>query len=124
MTTWSFAGLFSFPVVVVFFFFLIISSILGKLPPMNEKEWMEEFEEYKKFPEYQKLNRHFTLDDFKYIYYMEYAHRMYGRMLGLFYAIPLTYFIVSKRAFKVSKNMPRNLAALLSLGKNNRMKLD
>jgi heme a synthase len=52
---------------------------LGSLPPMNEQEWIDEFERYKQFPEFKKKNSTMEVNEFKYIYYYEYIHRMVGR---------------------------------------------
>lgn len=53
--------------------------IKGMKPPINEEEWIEEFEKYKQFPEYKLLNHNISLDEFKTIFYFEWAHRMWGR---------------------------------------------
>uniref|UniRef100_A0AC35UDH0 Cytochrome c oxidase assembly protein COX15 n=1 Tax=Rhabditophanes sp. KR3021 TaxID=114890 RepID=A0AC35UDH0_9BILA len=62
-------------------------------PPLNEKEWQEEFARYKTFPEYQFKNKHgeMTLSDFKFIFYMEYFHRMWGRAIGVAFLAPAAY---------------------------------
>jgi heme a synthase len=56
---------------------------LGGLPPTSEEKWEKEFEIYKKFPEYDKKNRGMSLEEFKYIYWYEYSHRMLGRLIGI-----------------------------------------
>jgi len=61
--------------------------------PWGEKAWEEEFERYKQFPEYKYLERELTLSDFKYIFFWEYFHRMWGRTIGLVYALPALYFL-------------------------------
>ncbi|KAJ1558055.1 Cytochrome c oxidase assembly protein cox15, partial [Nowakowskiella sp. JEL0078] len=66
--------------------------VKGMKPPSSQKEWEEEFDKYKKFPEYQKLNRHMTLPEFKFIFYMEWSHRMLGRFIGMSFIIPGLYF--------------------------------
>ena len=68
--------------------------IKDMVPPKNDQEWMEEFERYKQFPEWKYLNkdREFTLNDFKFIFYMEWGHRMWGRMTGLVFFLPAAYF--------------------------------
>ena len=58
---------------------------------MNQEEWMTEFDRYKTFPEYQQ-RQNMTLDEFKYIFFWEYSHRMMGRGLGLAFALPGAYF--------------------------------
>ena len=54
---------------------------------------MLEFEKYKSTPEYQILSPRMSLNDFKEIYYMEYTHRLLGRVIGLSFVLPATYFI-------------------------------
>lgn len=71
--------------------------ITGTIPPLTEEQWVEEFEFYKQFPEYQKLHYHFTLEDFKGIYFWEWLHRFIGRMIGLVFIIPFLYFLITKQ---------------------------
>lgn len=66
--------------------------ILGALPPMNQAQWQERFDQYRQFPEYQQLRRGMSLEEFKVIFFWEYLHRLLGRLLGLVYAIPLAWF--------------------------------
>jgi hypothetical protein len=61
-------------------------------PPRTAEAWKEEFERYKRFPEYEQMNREMTLGEFKKIYYMEFAHRMWGRFTGLVFALPAVLF--------------------------------
>ncbi|CAF0854799.1 unnamed protein product [Rotaria sordida] len=61
-------------------------------PPRTTEAWQEEFERYKRFPEYEQMNREMTLDEFKKIYYMEFAHRMWGRATGLIFTLPAFIF--------------------------------
>ncbi|WP_412984421.1 COX15/CtaA family protein [Pontimicrobium sp. IMCC45349] len=74
--------------------------ISGTIPPMNEVEWQEAFELYKQYPEYQKLNSHFSLQDFKDIYFWEWFHRVIGRFIGVVFIIPFLYFLVKKQLTK------------------------
>jgi len=71
--------------------------INGTLPPMNEQEWQEAFELYKQYPEYQKLNTHFGLEDFKDIYFWEWLHRVIGRFIGIVFILPFLYFLIAKK---------------------------
>ena len=64
----------------------------GILPPLNINEWNYYFSEYKKIPEYQNINYGMTLNEFKIIFYWEYAHRLLARFVGLFTFIPLIFF--------------------------------
>lgn len=87
--------------------------IAGVLPPLNEEQWNVEFEKYKQFPEYQKVNSHFELSDFKFIYLWEYGHRLLGRVIGLLFALPLFYFAIRGR---VRGSLARKLTLALCLG--------
>ena len=71
----------------------------GILPPLNINEWNFYFSEYKKIPEYQNINYNMTLDEFKVIFYWEYAHRLLARIVGLFSFVPLVIF-----SFKFKNN--------------------
>ena len=87
--------------------------IEGTLPPMNEVEWQAAFNHYKQFPEYQKINTHFTLQDFKDIYFWEWLHRFIGRMIGVVFIIPFLYFLIKKQ---LSKATIKKAIVLLGLG--------
>lgn len=68
----------------------------GMKPPSSEAEWQTEFEKYKFYPEYHMKNsqqvEEMSLNEFKFIFYMEYAHRMWGRFIGLSFFLPAAYF--------------------------------
>ena len=84
----------------------------GILPPFTQSSWEQYFNEYKKIPQYELINSSMTLNDFKVIFYWEYAHRILGRIIGLFFLIPLLYFhFVKKINFK--KLIPCYLALIL-----------
>ncbi|XP_017268233.1 cytochrome c oxidase assembly protein COX15 homolog [Kryptolebias marmoratus] len=61
-------------------------------PPQSEEEWQAEFSKYQQFPEFKILNHKMTLPEFKFIFYMEWGHRMWGRLVGLAYILPTIYF--------------------------------
>ena len=69
----------------------------GVLPPLNNTSWQAYFNEYKKIPQFKLLNFNMSLDEFKIIFYWEYYHRILGRLIGLFFLIPLIYFYFSRR---------------------------
>ena len=87
--------------------------ISGTIPPMNEVEWQEAFDLYKLYPEYQKLNNHFNLQDFKDIYFWEWLHRVIGRFIGLVFIIPFLYFLLKKQ---LTKSTIKKSILLLFLG--------
>lgn len=75
----------------------------GTLPPMSTEAWEAEFDAYKQTPQFEKVNRDFTLSDFKGIFWLEYIHRLLGRIIGLAVTLPLAYFaarrMMPKRLF-------------------------
>lgn len=87
--------------------------IIGSVPPMNDQSWQSVFDKYKQFPEFKELNYYFTLKDFKYIFWWEYIHRMFGRMIGVVFLLPFFYFLVKKRVDKV---LLRKLIIIFLLG--------
>ena len=87
--------------------------ITGTLPPLNEQQWMTEFEKYKQTPQFLLLNSDFTLHDFKFIFFWEWFHRFWARLIGIVFAIPFIIFLVQKR-FK--EEMVKPLIILFLLG--------
>ncbi len=87
--------------------------ISGTIPPMNEVEWQEAFDLYKQYPEYQKLNNHFSLEDFKDIYFWEWLHRFIGRLIGLVFFIPFLFFLIKRQ---LTKSTIKKSIILLGLG--------
>ena len=69
----------------------------GVFPPFNETGWNDYFQLYKQIPQYYILYPNMTLDEFKIIFYWEYAHRVLGRLIGLFFLIPIIYFQFIKK---------------------------
>ncbi|CAB4058952.1 COX15 [Lepeophtheirus salmonis] len=67
-------------------------KLMGRPPPSNTLEWEEEFIKYQASPEFVHLNSDISLEDFKKIWYMEYGHRMWGRLIGAVYYIPAVAF--------------------------------
>lgn len=72
------------------------NPIRGAVPPMGQHDWEAEFAKYQQTPEYIKINQGMTLDEYKYIFYIEWIHRLVARLAGLFYAIPAFYFLFRK----------------------------
>lgn len=68
----------------------------GMLPPLDTQQWLSEFELYKQYPEFQRLNSDMTLEGFKSIYWFEYSHRMLGRLIGVVFLLPFVYFWLRK----------------------------
>ncbi len=87
--------------------------ISGTIPPMNETEWNAAFDLYKQYPEYQKINNQFTLQDFKDIYFWEWLHRVIGRFIGIVFIIPFAYFLIRKQ---LTKSTIKKCLVLMLLG--------
>ena len=87
--------------------------ISGTIPPISEKEWQKAFDLYKQYPEYQKLNSHYNLEDFKSIYFWEWFHRVIGRVIGLVFIFPFIYFLVTRQ---LTKKTILKCLVLLGLG--------
>lgn len=87
--------------------------ILGALPPMNEQDWMIAFEQYKKIGQFKHINFDFTLSDFKFIYFWEWFHREWARLIAVVFMVPFIWFII-KRKFR--KEMINPLIILFLLG--------
>jgi cytochrome c oxidase assembly protein subunit 15 len=66
--------------------------LLGVIPPLTEDAWLETFEKYKQYPEYQKVNLGMDLAGFKSIFMYEYLHRVLGRLIGALFFLPMLYF--------------------------------
>ena len=71
--------------------------VSGILYPISEASWEIEFNKYKMIDEFMLVNSSMSLSEFKYIYFWEWFHRAFARLIGLIYIIPLTYLIISKK---------------------------
>ena len=69
----------------------------GIFPPLSDEAWNSYFDLYKKIPQYEIVNYSMTLSEFKVIFYWEYGHRILGRIIGIFFLIPLLYFQFIKK---------------------------
>jgi cytochrome c oxidase assembly protein subunit 15 len=87
--------------------------ITGALPPLSEQAWLNEFAKYKQTPQFQLLNYEFDLQNFKYIFFWEWFHRLWARIIGLVFAGGFIWFLVAKH-FK--KEMIKPLVILFFLG--------
>jgi len=87
--------------------------VTGSLPPLNETAWLHEFDKYKTTPQFKLLNTDFTLSDFKSIFFWEWLHRLWARVMGMVFAVGFIYFLVRK-SFK--QEMVKPLIILFLLG--------
>ena len=75
----------------------------GFLPPLTNDKWVDYFNLYKTIPEYQEQNFNMTLDEFKVIFWWEWAHRQLGRLIGLITLSPLLYFAIKNGLWVVKR---------------------
>jgi cytochrome c oxidase assembly protein subunit 15 len=71
--------------------------LIGALPPLNEADWQAVFAKYQQTPQYRLVNDWMTLGDFKRIFFWEYFHRLFGRVIGVVFLVPWLWFLVSGR---------------------------
>ena len=87
--------------------------LMGALPPLTHADWLALFEKYKLTPEYQKVNIGMDLAGFQGIFWLEYFHRLLGRLIGLAFALPFFYFLVRKQ---IERALALKLWLLFALG--------
>ena len=87
--------------------------ILGVIPPMNLESWITVFEMYKQTPEFKIVNKNMTLDEFKYIFWWEWFHRIFARAIGIVFIIPLVYFAFTK---KIQSSLYTRLGIVFAFG--------
>jgi cytochrome c oxidase assembly protein subunit 15 len=87
--------------------------LMGAIPPLTEAQWLTLFEKYKLTPEYQKVNVGMGLAGFQNIFWLEYFHRLLGRLIGLAYLLPFLYFLVRKQ---IERRRLTKLVLLFVLG--------
>ncbi len=89
------------------------APIMGSLPPLSEAEWQRLFTLYQRIPQYALVNQGFGIDGFKQIFWLEWSHRLWGRLMGFAFLIPLLWFAVRK---ELPKGLWVRLVGLLVLG--------
>ncbi len=89
------------------------APVTGILPPLSEAEWQRLFALYREIPEYQVENAGMSLAAFKSIFWWEYIHRFWGRLIGLVFALPFLWFLVSGR---LRGGLASKLLAIFVLG--------
>lgn len=89
--------------------------VSGALPPLTEADWAHEFALYQQSPQYKKVNLGMTLAEFKQIFFWEWVHRQWGRLIGLIYAVPLVYFWLSGRIPAAAKKYALGILCLGAL---------
>ena len=87
--------------------------IAGVLPPLNQGEWQRAFDAYKQIPQYDAIHAGMTLAQFKAIYFWEWFHRLWGRLIGVVFLLPFLYFLVRR---KIPASLAPRLMLLFLLG--------
>ena len=87
--------------------------VTGTLPPLTEQKWLEEFNKYKATPQFRLLNMDFILADFKFIFFWEWFHRFWARLIGIVFLVGFIYLVARKF---LRKDMQRPLIILFLLG--------
>lgn len=87
--------------------------VTGVLPPLSDAEWQEAFTAYQQIPQYRQVNPGMDLADFKEIFWWEWVHRLWGRLIGVVFAVPFLYFLIRRR---LPRWLAPHLAALFVLG--------
>jgi cytochrome c oxidase assembly protein subunit 15 len=87
--------------------------LTGAVPPLNTQQWTTEFEKYKQTPQFHLLHSDFTLSDFKFIFFWEWFHRFWARMVGVVFMVGFVYLLWRR---KMKQEMIRPLLILFMLG--------
>ena len=87
--------------------------VTGVIYPFSQSMWEQEFAKYQNSPEYIYINFDFRLEEFKQIYFVEYSHRLLGRILGVIFIAPFCYFLKTKQ---LSKKLIKNCIVIFILG--------
>ena len=88
--------------------------VTGSIPPLDEAQWQAAFELYQQTPQYHKINRGMSIDEFKFIYFWEYFHRLWARLMGLVFVFPFLWFLW--RGMLSRRLLPRLLIVVLLAG--------
>jgi heme a synthase len=87
--------------------------IMGVIPPLTDAQWQVKFDLYRQYPEYQLLRRGMSLEEFKFIFFWEYLHRLVARMIGVVFLVPFLFF-AARRYF--NRQLAARALVLFGLG--------
>ena len=87
--------------------------LLGWLPPLSDEEWQRIFKLYQNSPEYRYINTWMDLSAFKSIFWWEYIHRLWGRLIGVVFFLPFIFFLVTQ---KIKRRLLSRICFLFFLG--------
>ncbi|MEO6040204.1 MAG: COX15/CtaA family protein [Saprospiraceae bacterium] len=88
--------------------------VTGSIPPLNQQEWQQAFDLYQQTPQYQKINQGMALEDFKFIFFWEYFHRLWARLMFFVFVFPFAWFLL--REMLSRRLMLRLLGVVLLAG--------
>ena len=86
--------------------------VSGTLPPLSDEAWQKEFDLYKETPQYKEINEGMSFEDFKFIYFWEYIHRFWARVMGFVFLFPFLWFFYKG---KLDKPILKNLSLVILL---------
>lgn len=89
--------------------------VTGSIPPITQEDWEKEFALYRESPEFRELNSNITLEEYKFIYYMEWGHRLWGRAIGLLVLLPGAYFVARRYTSPQTNRWLLAISGLLGL---------
>lgn len=87
--------------------------LLGTIPPLNQSAWQVSFDKYKEIAQFHIVNSHFTIENYKFIFFWEWLHRNWARFIGIAFIIPFIYFLIRK---KINQKLLLSLLFLFILG--------
>jgi cytochrome c oxidase assembly protein subunit 15 len=87
--------------------------VTGALPPLNSAQWQAEFDKYRQTPQFRLINSDFTLSDFKFIFFWEWFHRLWARLVGVVFLVGLAWFLWKRM---LQPSMIRTLLILFVVG--------
>jgi cytochrome c oxidase assembly protein subunit 15 len=87
--------------------------LMGALPPLSHAEWERLYHLYQQIPQYKLINDGFGLDGFKQIFWLEWTHRLWGRLIGLAFFVPLVWLFATAR---IERRLVPRLVVLFLLG--------
>jgi heme a synthase len=87
--------------------------VMGAIPPLSQAQWENTFDKYKLTPEYRHVNTGMSLREFKGIFYVEWAHRLLGRLIGVVFLVPFVYFLARRR---IPRELVPKLVTMFVLG--------
>ncbi len=89
--------------------------VTGILPPLTDAGWEVELQDYRSSPQYQQINKGMSIAEFKSIYWLEYLHRLLGRLVGVAFILPLLFFAATKRITKSDGYTMLGITALVGM---------